>query len=69
LNEGTFYWSQSLQPFNYSAWHQGEPSGTNPITGVAEDCVIYWNTNGTTMWNDVPCENTYAFICEALTEN
>jgi Lectin C-type domain len=63
-SEGKFYWMSSGAYFEYTAWHTGEPSGNNPTNGVKEDCVQYWNRNGTILWNDSPCENAYNYICE-----
>jgi hypothetical protein len=62
--EGQFYWGQTWESFNYTAWHNNEPSGNSPITGVKEDCVHYRNINGTILWNDAQCELQYQFICE-----
>jgi len=55
-----------MQQFNFTYWHENEPSGTDPNTGVEEDCVAYYNHNNETKWNDVSCENEYEFICESL---
>ncbi|XP_065335320.1 C-type lectin-like [Cloeon dipterum] len=63
---GSFYWTQSSQPFNYTDWHVGEPSGTSNTTGQTERCVLYYNRRGDVKWNDAPCENAYPFICEKV---
>lgn len=65
-SEGNFYWVSTGVNFGFTAWHAGEPSGNNPTNGIKEDCVQYWNRNGTILWNDSPCENAYNYVCEYI---
>jgi hypothetical protein len=63
--EGIFTWTQNSEVLNFTTWHEGEPSGTDPNTGIEEDCVVYWNHDGVIGWNDVECGELFDFICEA----
>ncbi|MFO0548110.1 MAG: DUF4215 domain-containing protein [Polyangiaceae bacterium] len=53
--EGTWEWP-SGESFSYSNWSTNEPNNSGD-----EDCVQLY-VDGT--WNDVPCTNTYGYVCE-----
>ncbi|APR76025.1 Cell surface protein [Minicystis rosea] len=53
--EGTFTWT-SGDPFTYSNWSPNEPNNSGD-----EDCTQLY-VDGS--WNDWPCSNTAAYVCE-----
>ena len=44
------YWLTD-EPFNYSKWYPGEPSGTDE-DGELEGALMMWRINGEWTWND-----------------
>lgn len=56
--EGTFLWPDGSVP-TFTAWGVGEPNDA----GGNEDCGELDLAAGT--WNDIPCTDLRAFICEA----
>lgn len=55
--EGFWIWDNGTSTF--SNWAPGEPNGLEKYS----DCAID-RSNATDQWNDVPCTNTYFFVCE-----
>ena len=55
-SEGTWVWS-SGDTWSYTSWTSGEPNNSGN-----EDCGAILSSAGN--WNDVPCANTYPFVCE-----
>jgi len=51
------YWT--YKPMNFTFWYAGEP---NNRVG-SEDCVNIW-ANHNYLWNDMPCNRIFCFICE-----
>ncbi|MGM0577826.1 MAG: lectin-like protein, partial [Myxococcota bacterium] len=56
LSEGEFAWVDG-SPFEYTGWASGEPNDSG-----GEDCA---ELRATTGWNDIGCETTQVFLCEA----
>ena len=52
--EGELKWVTGEEA-DYMPWANGEPSGTDPADGAAEDHVMLWKNNGTWLLND--CRN------------
>jgi cysteine-rich repeat protein len=59
--EGTFVWSNG-EPFGYSNWLPGEPNNAM----IGENCVQIFEVQDliSYLWNDVPCTQPLAYICE-----
>lgn len=56
--EGAFVWPDGSAP-TFTSWNDGEPNDA----GGLEDCAeISLDTGG---WNDVPCSDLRAYVCEA----
>ncbi|KAJ8023546.1 Alpha-N-acetylgalactosamine-specific lectin [Holothuria leucospilota] len=57
VHEGNFQWV-GHEAVDYTNWRQGEPNDT----GGNEDCAALFTQKN--IWNDVPCRNTFTFICK-----
>ncbi len=58
--EGDFAWEDGSD-LSYENWNDGEPNDA----GSAEDCgMIYTHDDATGLWNDIPSNRAYPFICE-----
>lgn len=57
--EGRWTWLPNNIPATWTNWDEGEPNSWN---GDNEDCTVLKNWNG--KWNDIFCNNEFAFICE-----
>jgi hypothetical protein len=68
---GSPFWSGAsngtLVDGAYGNWGPGRPNNSNLTTG-GEDCAVVYVAAGEDgdlgSWNDLPCEDPYAFICE-----
>ena len=56
--EDDYVWTNG-EPFSYNAWADGEPNNSGN-----EDCVEL-NRFGDETWNDIDCDQSLRFICEA----
>ena len=56
---GTFAWSRTGSPGNFTEWLSGEPNGA----GGVEDCVEIRTKEG--LWNDESCAFSKSSICKA----
>jgi hypothetical protein len=55
----SFVWLDDGAPITFTNWRLGEPANA----GGHEDCIIV-DANVVLDWNDVPCDQTFDFICE-----
>ena len=60
--EGHFEWSDG-QKVTFTNWGYGEPNG-----GIKENCAEI-TKKVPRVWNDAPCGNKKAFICEKMLRN
>lgn len=58
--EGVWAWSDGT-PWDYAAWALDQPD--DAMTG--EDCLHHRSEKEQWQWNDLPCDDLRAFICEA----
>ncbi len=59
-SEGTWRYESDNQIYTYEKWFKAEPNNA----GGNEDCIHVHAT--TYEWNDVPCGNSYGYVCEGL---
>ncbi|MFN3196914.1 MAG: lectin-like protein [Bradymonadia bacterium] len=61
-DEGNFVWVDGSDTSSFDAWRSGEPNDANN----REDCAEL-RSDGE--WNDLPCDNTRAYICALVQDN
>ncbi|KAG9356086.1 hypothetical protein JZ751_000930 [Albula glossodonta] len=57
--EGWWFWSDGSK-VDYLKWNTGEPNNLGD-----EDC-LHTSFGSQKGWNDIPCKNSYAFICSKV---
>ena len=58
LTEGHWIWASTIEPWEFTNWHPGEPNG-----GTGNNCLEFgshWNFT----WNDEVCSHQKHFVCE-----
>ena len=61
MDEGTWLWEQSGQPFTFTRWIPGEPSND---FGHGHFMEIVVTSNGDIRWNDMRDSFERAVVCE-----
>jgi Lectin C-type domain len=56
---GEFFWDSTGDSINYNNWDTAEPNNLEE-----ERCVEVRSVNR--KWNNVPCSNSYLYICEGF---
>ncbi|XP_052062826.1 perlucin-like protein isoform X2 [Mytilus californianus] len=62
FKEGDWRWVNDLSKVTYTDWNTATHEPTN--AGGIEDCAHFWHGQNY-KWNDQPCKDAFAYICES----